>query len=330
MIYWQRLLLGLAVVVATLLSLVGVAYANEQPLHLWIDSFKQEARTQGVSDGLLDRAFSGFVPNARIIALDRKQPEGSISFAKYRSNTVAQARIREGQRLYKKHRLLLEAIGRQYQVEPRFILALWGMETSYGANTGGFNVVHALATLAYDGRRSEFFRKELLHALTIIQQGHISFDNMKGSWAGAMGHCQFMPSSFYKFAVDYDGDGHKNIWGSYPDIFASIANYLHTSGWRNDRTWGRFVQLPAGFDVALENPDAAHPLPYWASLGIVALDGSALPARADIMAALMFPNREPSQGAVLVYDNYHVLLKWNRSRYFATAVGLIADGIGQQ
>jgi membrane-bound lytic murein transglycosylase B len=308
-----------------ILFLSPSAYANEKPLGLWVQEFKSEAMAQGISEALLEETFQNFTPNPRIIELDRKQPEGTVTFTKYLSNVVTSQRIKEGQRLYIENKALLEEIGKKYGVQPRFIVALWGIETSYGKVTGNFNVPQALATLAYDGRRSDFFRGELLKSLQIIEAGHIHFHQMLGSWAGAMGQSQFMPSSFLNFAVDYNGDGRKDIWNTKADIFASIANYLKTNGWNADLTWGRPVKLPAGFKEALADIKAFRPLSEWRKMGVTQMDGTPLPDR-PIKAAVMFPGK-PEEGAYVIYENYPVILHWNRSRYFATAVGTLADMI---
>ncbi|MGE0726163.1 MAG: lytic transglycosylase domain-containing protein, partial [Alphaproteobacteria bacterium] len=196
---------------------------------------------------------------------------------------------------------------------------------SYGRITGNFSVVAALATLAYDGRRASYFRSELLNALRILQEGHISPAAMRGSWAGAMGQNQFMPSSFLRFAVDHDGDGRRDIWGTQADVFASIANYLAGSGWNQGQTWGRPVLLPAGFDAGLAGSDGRRALDRWSRLGVVQADGSPLPA-SDLAAEIVLPAKR-LQPAFVTYDNYRVLLRWNRSNYFALAVSEIADRI---
>jgi len=174
---------------------------------------------------------------------------------------------------------LLEEVAQKYGVQARFIVAFWGIETDFGRITGGFPLVPALATLAYDGRRSAYFRKELLNALEILDGGHIAPKDMVGSWAGAMGQCQFMPSSFLNFAVDGDGDGRKDIWTNRKDVFASAANYLSRSGWKGDQTWGRQVRLPDGFDAKLADLDVRKTLAEWQGLGVRRLDGSDLPVR---------------------------------------------------
>jgi membrane-bound lytic murein transglycosylase B len=287
--------------------------------------FRAEAAREGVSERTLDAVFKNFSPLERVVELDRKQPEGTHSFTQYLGSVVSGLRIRDGQANYRTHKALLDKISARYGVPANVIVALWGIETSYGKVTGSFNVPQALATLAYEGRRADFFRKELMNALKIIEQGHVMAASMEGSWAGAMGQSQFMPSSFLSFAVDANGDGRRDIWSTQEDVFASIANYLSQSGWNAQEGWGEKVQLPKGFDRGLEHIDQLRPRREWAALGITRTGGGALPAD-DLGAALVFPG-EPDEGAYLVTSNYHVILKWNRSRYFATAVGILADKV---
>lgn len=304
---------------------IPVSYANTMPFGMWVDELKAQAHAKGISRALLDHAFNGMTPNEKVIVLDRKQPEGTKTFTKYLIDTLPSSRVNKGKRLYQENKSLLDRIGRKYNVQPRFIVALWGIETSFGGYTGNFSTVRSLATLAYDGRRGDFFRDELLKALKIIDEGHISLSEMKGSWAGALGQCQFMPSSFFNFAVDYDGDGRKDIWNNKADIFASIANYLSQSGWSDDLTWGRKVKLPSGFDYNLADGQTQMMLSDWAELGVTKSNGGKLPAR-EIKASITLPG-EAHEAAYLVYGNYDVILKWNRSRYFATAVGTLSDRI---
>lgn len=308
-----------------LLLLAQPSLANQKPLGLWIQEFRQEAMAKGIETSLLDDVFKNFTPDERIIALDRKQPEGTVSFTQYLQRVVSSQRVSEGQRLYREHKEMLEEIGRAYGVPPHYIVALWGIETSYGKITGNFNVPQALATLAYDGRRADFFRKELHESLQIIQARHIRFADMKGSWAGAMGQCQFMPSSFLNFAVDYNGDGRKDIWGTKADVFASIANYLKMNGWNKELTWGRQVRLPEGFKAELADIKIFRPLQEWNTLGVRQVDGEPLPTK-PLKAALMFPGKS-EEGAYIIYENFSVILHWNRSRYFGVAVGTLADRI---
>lgn len=291
----------------------------------WLAVLETEARARGISEATLDAAFAGVEPVARIIELDRTQPEGRLTAAEYLERVVPQARISAARERLATHRDLLEAVGRRYRVQPRFIVALWGLETDFGRYTGGFGVIEALATLAYDGRRSAFFRSELLDALRILDQGHVGVEAMKGSWAGAMGQSQFMPSSFLAYAVDHDGDGRRDIWTSLADVFASIANYLALAGWKDDQTWGRPVRLPAAFDGEFIGLEVVKPIGAWQALGVRRHDGSDLPTR-QLPASIVRPDGPDSQ-AYMVYDNFRTTLEWNRSTYFALAVGHLADAM---
>lgn len=300
----------------------STAAANEKPFGLWVQEFEAEARSQGIPQALLDQVFNDFEPIKRIIELDRTQPESTKTLSKYLQTAVSDSRVRQGRTLYQQNKTLLEKIGKAYNVQPQFIVALWGIETNYGQVTGGFNVPRALATLAYDGRRADFFRDELMKSLHIIEQGHITFDLMKGSWAGAMGQSQFMPTSFLNWAVDYDGDGHKNIWTSKADVFASIANYLAQHGWNGQTEWGRQVRMPAGKAFADKQ---TQPLVAWKAAGVRNVSGAVLPD-GPMNATLQMPSGD-TDNIYLTHGNYEVLLKWNRSRYFASAVCTLADRI---
>ena len=311
--------------------MAGSAVAQEEGAESftqWREGVRKEALSLGISAATFEAAFADVEPIPRIIELDRSQPEVTLSFAQYVERVVPESRVAKGRELLAEHRDLLEPIGREYGVPPRFIVALWGIETNFGQYLGGFPVVAALATLAYDGRRSAYFRQELLNALRILEDGHITTDAMMGSWAGAMGQSQFMPSSFVRYAVDHDGDGKRDIWGTQGDVFASAANYLAQAGWRAGETWGRHVALPAGFDHALTGLEVKRTLAEWQALGLRRADGGDLP-QAAISGSVVLPVGEGGP-AYLVYDNYRTIMRWNRSFYFATSVGLLADGIGRR
>ncbi len=310
-----------------LMALLPVpAPASTGTLDHWLDALRQEASRKGISSSTFDAALSGFRPNPKILALDQKQPEKKITFAQYRKNVVTDGRIAEGRALMKQHAAVLRDIESKYGVQPQYVIALWGIETSYGKVTGGFDVPKALATLAWDGRRSEFFRNELLTALAIIEEGHISAQKMQGSWAGAMGQNQFMPTSFMRFAVDADGDGHRNIWGSLRDVFASTANYLHQNGWTHGQRWGRAVHLPKGFPESMIGLESGKSLEEWAKIGVTLPGGAPLPRQPGLAAYVVAPDGLAGQ-TYLVYSNYRTIMSWNRSTYFATSVGLLADAI---
>ena len=300
---------------------------SAEDFQIWLGKLRAEAEGKGISRSVRDEALAGIQPIPRVIELDRRQPEFTLTFAQYRDRVVPQSRIKIGRVKYQENRDLLEEVGGKIGVQPRFIVALWGIETDFGRVTGGFKVIPALATLAHDGRRSAFFRKELLNALQILHEGHIAPKEMMGSWAGAMGQSQFMPSSFLAHAVDYNGDGRRDIWTTRPDVFASAANYLTKSGWRADQTWGREVKLPPGFDFALADLKVRKPIGGWQALGVRQPDGGDLPTR-QLSASIVLPEKGKMSPAYLVYSNYRTTLRWNRSTYFALAVGLLSDGIG--
>ena len=300
-----------------------IADAQEEDFAAWLTDFRQAALSEGISSETLDAVLPGLAFRPRVVELDRRQPEGTLTYAEYLSRVLPPARVNRGKRLLRKHRALLADIGEAYGVQPRFIVALWGIESDFGRVTGGFPVLDSLATLAFDGRRGEFFRGQLIEALRIVDDGHIQADQMLGSWAGAMGQSQFMPSSFQQFAVDHDGDGRRDIWGTLPDVFASAANYLAKAGWKHDQTWGRQVRLPEGFDLDLTGLGVKKPLGEWLALGVRRSNGDDLPTR-QLTASLILPGGQGGP-AFLTYPNYRVLLKWNRSHYFATTVGQFAD-----
>ena len=319
-----RVTAGIALAGALLAG--GSAVAQEESFAQWREGVRSEALGLGISAEIFDRAFAGIEPIPRIIELDRSQPETTVTFDDYVKGVVSEARVTKGRELLAAHRDLLEPIGREYGVPPRFIVALWGIETNFGQYIGGFPVIGALATLAHDGRRSAYFRQELLNALRILEDGHIAPEAMVGSWAGAMGQSQFMPSSFVQYAVDYDRDGRRDIWGTQGDVFASAANYLAQARWTTGETWGRRVRLPAGFDPALTGLKIEKKLADWQALGLRRADGGDLP-QAAISGSVVMPGGEGGP-AYLVYGNYRTIMRWNRSFYFATAVGLLADSIG--
>lgn len=321
----------LVLFVSLLLLLAAPAAAQQQPgnFNSWVHQFRGRAVAQGISPALLDQVLPTLVFKPRVIELDGKQPEKKITFAQYRKNIVNEQRIRKGRAMMETHRAELARASQTYGVPPQYIVALWGIETNFGANTGGFDILSALATLAYEGRRAAFFEKELVNALKILQAEHITPDRMTGSWAGAMGQNQFMPSSFLRFAVDGNGDGQRDIWNTLADVFASTANYLSTQGWNKELRWGRAVVLTQQLGSDAFSLDVKKPLSMWRALGVRQPDGQPLPMPADgsnPQASLVTP--DGAGGPVfLVYDNYRVIMDWNRSTYFATSVGLLADAI---
>ncbi len=301
------------------------AHAQDSNFEVWMLALKIEARSAGISQATIDTALSGVTPIQRVTELDRKQPEFTQTFWDYLDKRVTPQRVERARRLMSTHRVLLNQVQARYGVQPRFLVSFWGLESNFGSHTGGFSVIRALVTLAYDERRADFFRAQLLDALRILDKGHIAAEAMQGSWAGAMGQVQFIPSTFMRHAVDFDGDLRKDLWGSLPDVFASAANYLGAIGWRGDETWGREVRLPEGFDYGLADLKTRKPIGDWQALGVRRPDGSDLP-RADLEAAIVLPAGH--KGPIfMVYNNYHSILRWNRSILYAIAVGHLADRI---
>ena len=305
------------------------ANANDPTFNQWLVQFRKEAKALGISDRIFDAALGNAKPIKRVIELDRKQPEFTMTFDEYLKKIASPTRARTAAKKLIEHDEILTKISKKYGVQKRFIVTFWGVETNFGKYLGSFNVPHSLATLAFDGRRSAYFRKELLNALKILEEGHIAPNKMKGSWAGAMGQSQFMPSSFLSYAVDWDGDGKRDIWKTKADVFASTAYYLSKAGWRKDLTWGREVTLPSDLLVkgkgakALSDSKTRLKLTEWSEAGILKADGKPLPSR-ELVARLVIP-AGPEGKAFLVYSNFDSILDWNRSNYYALAIGHLSD-----
>ena len=318
----RKLLLAL---LAILLSPALPAQESvEQSFDAWLLELRNQAGSLGISNTTLDAAFADVAsPLERVLELDRSQPEFVQTFTGYMSNRMSDARIERGKRLLEEHRDLFARIQARYGVQPHYLVAFWALESNFGDYTGGFSVIRALATLAYDPRRVDFFRDELLTALRIIDNGHIAADRMTGSWAGAMGQCQFMPSTFATYGTDGDGDGRVDIWNSLPDVFASAANFLSRSGWRGDERWGREVLLPDNFDFALAGTGVRKTVTEWNQLGIRRVDGTAL-GNADMQASVIIP-AGANGPAFLAYNNFRTTMVWNRSTFYAISVGHLAD-----
>jgi membrane-bound lytic murein transglycosylase B len=297
--------------------------------HRSLSHFKEDVRiaalNAGVSQATIDKSLANFEPNQHIIQLDRKQPEKTQTFDQYYQHTATDSRIKKGRILVGQNRELLARIEADYGVPASILVSLWGMESSYGGVQGSYAIIPSLATLAYEGRRHDFFQGELIKAMQIVDAGDISFDEMKGSWAGAMGQVQFMPSTFLNYAIDYTGSGHRDIWHNDADALASAANYLSHVGWKRGERWGREVLIPADLDPDLAGLDKTRTLDEWRHMNVVSVDGKKLPD-GNIPASLVLPDG-PSGRAFLAYNNYKVIMRWNHSTYFASTVGLISDAI---
>lgn len=290
----------------------------------WLQHFRTQAASLGISEPTLDKTLTGLTPNLRVLELDRRQPEFSLTFWKYLNNSITEKRIQRGRDLLKKHAKLFKAVQNKYGIQPQYLVAFWGLETNFGDYTGAFPLIQSLTTLAHDERRSEFFTTQLLAALEIMDQGDIPFD-VKASWAGAMGYCQFMPTTYKAYAVDGDGDGKRDMWQSMADVFHSAGNFLAQSGWQAGESWGREVKLPADFDLDKAGLGTKLPLADWARLGVRRANGQALP-QADMAGSILLPSGYKGP-AFLVYENFRTILDWNRSNFYAIAVGHLADRI---
>jgi membrane-bound lytic murein transglycosylase B len=312
---------------------------NAAGFAVYVKGLRQEAEAAGYPKTLLDQVFPTLKFHHTVVKADKGQPEFVETLDTYLPKRVNAQRIKMAREAYQKYQAELAPISEKYGVPARFIVSLWGLESAFGRITGNYSVPSALATMAYEGRREAMFRREFFLALDILRDGHVTFASMKGSWAGAMGHTQFMPSAFMKYAQDGDGDGHKDIWTNRLDAFASIASYLKTEGWQNGQSWGRQVRLPKNFDYARVIPKGSKdraqwlqwwrerelPLSQWQKLGVRLADGSPLPTSA-MKAAVVMPDDKDGR-AYLAYPNYQVLMHWNRSYYFVSSVGYLADEI---
>jgi membrane-bound lytic murein transglycosylase B len=309
----------------------------QQPFDEWLADLLAEARGRGYSDDLLSQALIGLTPLHRVISSDRKQPEVVLTFDEYFRRRVTLPVIADGRDLAAQHQEILGRVRDAYGVPPKVIVAIWGLETRYGRYSGDVPVFQALATLAWEPRRASFFRSQLYDALTMVDRGHIDVPRMKGSWAGAMGQPQFMPSSYLSYAVDFDGDGRRDIWTSPADTFASIANYLASHGWRRDAPWGHEVQVGAAAAKRAERSLGAREsgcramremlgpatLAAWQRLGVRRAGGGKLPAGSHKAALVSVGSRR-----FLVHGNYDALLRYNCAHYYALSVALLADRIG--
>jgi membrane-bound lytic murein transglycosylase B len=333
--------------VAVLLALVVTAAARAQepppvlpiatppPFDEWLTALRAEALGRGISPELVERAFAGIKPVEQILERDRTQAEFTLELDDYLKRRVNAPTIRIARQMYAKHGPLLRKVEKQYGVPARIVVAIWGLESNFGRFSGVRPTIPALVTLAYDPRRGTMFRNELFKALEIVDRGDIELERLKGSWAGALGQPQFMPSSYLEYAQDFDGDGRKDIWSSHADVFASIAYYLRQHGWKTGETWGREVTLPKAVEESITGlPRRAtgcrarrlmtdpKPLNEWSDLGVRNANGAKLPV-STIPASFV----EAGKRMFLLYNNYEALLGYNCAHSYALSVGLLADSI---
>ena len=303
------------------------------PFDTWLAELRSEALSRGIKPDIVQTAFADIQPVAQILERDRTQAEFSLDLNAYLKRRLTRATVRTAQRMYSQHRALLRKIGQQYGVSPRVVVSIWGLESNFGRFAGVRPTIPTLVTLAYDPRRATMFRNELFSALEILSNGDITLDDLKGSWAGALGQPQFMPSSYLQYAQDFDGDGRRDIWTSAPDVFASVAYYLKEHGWTLGTTWGREVRLPKTLrDTLADLPrreegcraerlmTTARPLKEWRTLGVRTLGRQPLPNSTRSASLVVAGPR-----AFLVYDNYDAILGYNCAHSYALSVALLSD-----
>jgi membrane-bound lytic murein transglycosylase B len=289
----------------------------------FLAGIRLEAQRQGIRADIAEAALALQVPNARVLQLDRHQPEFTLTWAQYRARVISDSRLNDARESYGANLDLLTRVWNAYGVDPRVIVGIWGLESNFGGRSGSFQVVDALATLAFDGRRASFFRAELLNALRILNHGDVSVGAMLGSYAGAMGQPQFMPSSYLRYAVDFDGNGRRDIWNNRADVFGSVANYLAKCGWRTGEPWGQPVRLTAGIDPSRTGRSSMRPLGAWDAEGVRRADGGRF-SRLDVQGALLLPDGAGGE-AFMIYSNFNVIRRYNPSDFYALAVGLIGS-----
>tara|TARA_R110001592_G_scaffold65716_1_gene201691 strand:- start:1913 stop:3109 length:1197 start_codon:yes stop_codon:yes gene_type:complete len=314
---WKSLLVCTAFIIAPAL------HAN--PLAECYPDWQQKARTLGLSRQITDSVIPGLQHIPRVLELDRRQPEFTESFSNYFNTRVSEQRIERGRTLIEEHRLLLNRLTLEYGVPAQYLIAFWGLETNYGSYKGKMSTLDALATLACDERRKVFFTGQLFDAFYLLQDHSLEPSEMVGSWAGAVGHTQFMPGNYRRFAVDGDGDGQIDLWNSVPDALTSAANFLKNLGWHSGERWGREVGLPEDFPYLELVEQRKRSLHEWQKLGMTTAQGAKLPTE-DMQATLVLPAGHTGP-AFLVYRNFNVIMGWNRSEFYALSVGHLSDRI---
>lgn len=312
-------------------ALVGATEKAETPeaYTKWLNALKEEMIGRGISEETIDLAYGEndyYHPDPEVVKIDRKQIEFVLTSTEYLNRVVNAKRVAKAREKYKQLYPLFKDMEKKYGVQVSYLIAFWGMETNFGQNFGNYEVIDALTTLSYDKRRPKFFKEELFQALTIIDKWQVEPKQMEGSWAGAMGHFQFMPSTFNAYAVDYNGDGKIDIWHSFEDAIASAANYLSSMGWKAGQNWGMEVSLPWNFDYAMSGRDVKKTVKEWRKIGVKTKNNKKLELSDDEIVSIILP--EGRKGvAYLIRENFRKIMNWNRSENYALAIGMLADYI---
>jgi len=317
----------LAAVPATLLAARAWAATPYTPVNTdsfpaYVAGFREKARKAGISQATIEQAFGNVRVVQRAIELDRNQPESKLTWTQYRTRIVNEQRIAQGRKLYVQHKPLLAQVTARYGVPGSVIMGIWALESNYGGDSGNFNVINCMTTLAWEGRRRAFFETQLMDALRLIERGDVTADKMLGSYTGAMGQTQFEPEHYLRYAVDWDGDGKRDLWHSMGDIFASTANYLAREGWARDIPWGQQVQLPASFDTSLAGHDKRRAIAAWRKIG---LSMPALPE--TTVVSVVLPGGPGDEAFLAYYPSYKAIRSYNPPDKYCLSVGLLGDAI---
>ena len=297
----------------------------------WLEELKTELNEKnGFSYALLDEAFDGVTFNSDVIKYDRRQPEFVMSMGRYLSIVISSERVAKGKKYQKELSDIFAQIKQDYNFQSRFLLSFWALETNFSSITGKLDIIRSLTTLTYDGRRSAFFKKELINALTMLDRGIYSYptSRMQGSWAGAMGSTQFMPSTMLAYAIDYDQDGYINMWENRHDFLGSSANFLSNVGWRGDESWGHEIELPANFDYFHSGLKYKENLKYWTDRGVTLKGGTKLPHTSG-KTAIYLPQGAKGP-AFIVYPNFFTIFRWNNSEKYALGISVLSDLINDR
>ncbi len=315
-----------ALIVCSNLSLAdGSANAQNADLQAFIASFRSQAMAEGITAEVYDRAMTGLTPNERVVRALNTQPEFTRPIWEYIEGAVSQRRLDGGREQLAANTALFDGLESEYGVPREVLTAVWALESNFGQIKGNYNLFQALATLAYDGRRQNFGRSQLIAALKISQQEGTDPSQMTGSWAGAFGHTQFIPTTFLAYAVDGDGDGVRDLWNSHADALASAASYLERSGWSSDRDWGTEVRLPEGFNYALANADVRRSISAWSAAGVRRITDEAMPA-SDVQAEIILPAGAAGP-AFLITGNFKAIMRYNPATSYALAISYLSDGL---
>ncbi|QYJ84688.1 lytic murein transglycosylase [Shewanella mesophila] len=322
--FLKKILLGILLLSGLQLSAAALASQSEMSFEQYLDGLRQQALKEGISQAFVDKSFANIKLFKKALVSDKQSAPQSLDH--YLSSLVSEPLVEQSRALYKANKVEFERLGKQYQVQPRFVIALWGMTSSLGLDVGDYPVLTVIASNAYRGDNEEFYRKEFIAGLKLLQSSDIEFSGLKSNWSGKMGYPHFSPSDYATYAKDGNGDGNIDIWNNLADAFASTANYLKQLGWNDEGTWGRQVQVPKDISQDLVGLATQKPFLQWQELGVRRFDGSDLPKVKGMQVSLIMPDGITGR-KYLVYDNYRALLKWNSSDYYGLSLTYLSERI---